>query len=150
MSWASVFGVDVGQSWYDPQMTTSISQHLQTAQNALAVRPQWDNEYRTLRVGQYVIKEYHVPCLSQEAILVAFQEEGWPHRIYDPLPPEGDIDPKSRLHDTIKRLNRHHKHQIIRFRGDGTGEGVCWEYVDSAVIAFPINAGQNELHPATN
>jgi hypothetical protein len=122
-------------------MILSVLQHPQTAKHASASLPQWDAGYRELRVGQCVVKEYRVPCPNQEAILAAFQEEGWPHHIHDPLPPLSDIEPKCRLHDTIKRLNRHHKEQIIRFRGDGTGEGVCWEYVEAAVLAFPVDAG---------
>ena len=97
-----------------------------------------------LRLGQCVVKEYRVPSLNQEAILTAFEEEGWPHRIDDPLSPQADQDPKCRLHDTIKRLNGHHKDRLIRFRGDGTGEGVCWEYVEAAVLTIPVDAGSKK------
>ena len=107
--------------------------------------PYWDAEYRELRVGQCVIKEYRVPSPNQEAILVAFQEEGWPHHIHDPLTPQRDVEPKCRLHDTIKRLNRLHKERLIRFHGNGTGEGVCWEYVEAAVLALPTDAEPNKL-----
>jgi hypothetical protein len=31
------------------------------------------------------------------------------------------------LHDTITTLNRHQKHRLIRFLGDGSGQGVRWE-----------------------
>jgi hypothetical protein len=31
------------------------------------------------------------------------------------------------LHDTINTLNRHQKHLLVHFLGDGTGEGVRWE-----------------------
>jgi hypothetical protein len=131
------------------QMILSVLQHPQIAKYASASSPQWDAEYRELRVGRRVVKEYRVPCPNQEAILAAFQEEGWPHHIHDPLPPLGDIEPKCRLHDTIKRLNRHHKEWLIRFHGDGTGEGVCWEYVEAAVLAMPISAGpKRTLHRA--
>jgi hypothetical protein len=63
----------------------------------------------------------------QEAILMAFEEENWPPRIDDPLPVHPDMLPKRRLHDTIKSLNRNQKRPLIRFMGDGTGEGVRWE-----------------------
>jgi hypothetical protein len=129
-------------------MIFPISQYLRTAQCASAPTPQWDAKYRELRVGQCLIKEYWLPSPNQEAILVAFQEEGWPHRIDDPLPPLGDIEPKCRLHDTIKRLNRHHKDRLIRFRGDGTGEGVCWEYVDVAAIAIPSDSEKKQTRRA--
>lgn len=53
-------------------------------------------------------------------------------RIDDPLPPVFDIEPKRRLHDTIKSLNRHQKNRLIRFKGDGTGQGIRWELVTAA------------------
>ena len=28
----------------------------------------------------------------------------------------------------------------MRFRGDGTGEGVCWERIDAGLIALPEDA----------
>jgi hypothetical protein len=60
---------------------------------------------------------------------MAFEEDGWPPRIDDPLPQKLNQDPKSRLHDTIKCLNRNHRKRLIRFSGDGTGEGVVWTAV---------------------
>jgi hypothetical protein len=45
----------------------------------------------------------------------------------DPLPQHPEIDPKRRLHHTLVALNRNQKCRAIRFTGDGSGEGVCWE-----------------------
>jgi hypothetical protein len=73
-----------------------------------------------------LIKAFHRPAVNQERVLAALQEEGWPPRIDDPLPPTGGIDPKARLHDTIKVLNRHHLYRIIHFAGDGKGRGIQW------------------------
>ncbi len=58
---------------------------------------------------------------------MAFQEEGWPVRIDDPLPPVSESEPKQRLRETIRSLNRNQKERLVRFKGDGTGEGVLWE-----------------------
>ena len=60
---------------------------------------------------------------------MAFEEEGWPAKIDDPLAPQSQQDPKRRLHDTIKCLNRNQKNELLHFRGDGTGEGILWELV---------------------
>jgi hypothetical protein len=49
----------------------------------------------------------------------------------DPLPQTPNIDPKVRLHDTIKHLNRHHLRRGICFRGDGRGWGVRWMVAES-------------------
>jgi hypothetical protein len=101
--------------------------------------PRWTRESRSLSVGCVVIKRYRIPSPNQEAILEAFQEESWPRRIDDPLRPQAHQVSKCRLHDTIKCLNRHHLRRLIRFRGDGTGEGVCWEFVDASPVFFPVD-----------
>ena len=89
--------------------------------------PKWDSSRHELRLGHALVKVFKLPSRNQEAILLAFEEESWPPRIDDPLSPQGDIDPKRRLHDTIKSLNRHQKNYLVRFIGDGTGEGIRWE-----------------------
>ena len=73
--------------------------------------------------------------LNQETVLSAFQEEGWPHYIDDPLAPAVEQNPKQRLRDTIKGLNSNQRRRLLRFRGDGTGERVRWELIRSPVIS---------------
>ena len=90
-------------------------------------RPKWDHQRRQLRLGSQLVKEFKLPSPNQETVLMAFEEEGWPPRVDDPLPPIARLDPRRRLHDTIKALNRKQKQQLIRFRGDGSGEGIRWE-----------------------
>jgi hypothetical protein len=75
----------------------------------------------------------------QEAILMALEEEHWPPRIDDPLPGHPNHLPKRRLHDTIKSLNRNQKNNLIRFMGDGTGEGIRWELIPVAADALQMN-----------
>ncbi len=91
-------------------------------------RPKWDDQRRQLRVGSEVVKEFKLPSPNQETVLTAFEEEGWPPRIDDPLPPLPQLDPRRRLHDTIKALNRKQRHLLVRFMGDGSGEGIRWEF----------------------
>jgi len=93
------------------------------------VKPYWDRDRQELRVGPHVVKQFKVPAANQEVILAAFQEENWPPRIDDPLPPHRDLEPKRRLQDTIISLNRNHKTELLRFFGDGTGQSVCWEFI---------------------
>lgn len=90
-------------------------------------RPKWDRERQELRVGEIVVKQYKVPAANQETILAAFEEEGWPVRLDDPLPPHPEQDSKRRLHDTIVSLNRNQRNPVIRFSGDGSGQGVRWQ-----------------------
>lgn len=91
--------------------------------------PTWDGPRHQLRVESTIVKEYKLPSPNQETILAAFEEEGWPPCVDDPLPVHPDLDPKRRLHDTIKSLNRNQRSRRIRFMGDGTGEGVRWEWI---------------------
>lgn len=93
------------------------------------VVPAWDPERRVLSIDGMTAKHFKWSAANQEAILAAFEEEGWPSRIDDPLPPQPEQDSKRRLSDTIKCLNRKQANSLIHFRGDGTGEGVVWEFV---------------------
>jgi hypothetical protein len=88
--------------------------------------PVWDQVLRELWWDELVVKRFRAPAPNQELILGAFQEEGWPCRIDDPLPIAKGIVPKRRLHDTITALNRHRSRPSVRFFGDGTGLGIRW------------------------
>jgi hypothetical protein len=101
--------------------------------------PFWDSQRRALWLGRCLVKQFKVPAPNQEIILAAFAEEDWPVRIDDPLPLRAAIDPKRRLHDTIKSLNRHQKAPLIHFQGDGSGKAVCWT---PAAGARPGEAGR--------
>lgn len=92
--------------------------------------PVWDPDRKELRVGGQLIKQFKLPSPNQETILMCFEEEGWPARIDNPLPPQQGLDNKVRLHATIKSLNRHQKHRLIRFMGDGNGEGILWGWIE--------------------
>lgn len=90
--------------------------------------PAWDADRRVLSIDGTTVKHFKWPAVNQEAILAAFEEEGWCSRIDDPLSPQPEQDSKRRLSDTIKCLNRKQSSPLIHFRGDGTGEGVVWEF----------------------
>ena len=105
-------------------LDSAIRQDVESAQPPV---PHWDRERRELRVQGRLVKRFKVRSPNQETILAAFEEEGWPPRIDDPLPPRPEQDPKRRLQDTIKCLNRHQQNRLVRIIGDGTGKGVRWE-----------------------
>lgn len=94
-----------------------------------ARRPIWDRDRQQLQVRGRLVKQFKLHSPNQETILMAFEEEGWPPRIDDPLMPQHDIDPKERLRNTIKSLNRKQVHRLIRFMGDGTGQAIRWELI---------------------
>jgi hypothetical protein len=93
--------------------------------------PFYDRELRELWVGGQLVKPLRQTAPDQETILSSFEELGWPRRIDDPLPRKQDSqDAKLHLRDAIKRLNQHQQRHLIRFRGDGTGRGIIWQFVD--------------------
>jgi hypothetical protein len=112
----------------DDDERASLTPWLTIATEPELLPPKWDRDRQELKIGSIVIKRFRVPAANQEAILAAFEEEGWPVRIDDPLSPHGEKSPKRRLQETIKSLNRNQKRPILRFLGDGSGQGVRWEY----------------------
>jgi hypothetical protein len=105
--------------------------------------PSWDPERRELRVAGSLVKRFRVPSPNQERIIAVFEEEGWPPRIDDPLPPLPELDSKSRLRDTIKSLNRHQVNRLLHITGDGTGQGIRWQILegDHASVASVGSSG---------
>ena len=83
-----------------------------------------------LLFGAVTVKRFRQPSMVQDLILTAFEEEHWPARIDDPLPPAPDLCPKRRLSDAVYRLNQHQKCRLITFEGDGTGKGITWRESD--------------------
>jgi hypothetical protein len=111
--------------------------HLASAANAIAksqvtTKPVWDADLRELRLGEALVKRFKQPAANQELILEAFQEEGWPSRIDDPLPPASEQNSKQRLHSTISNLNRCQETRLIHFEGGGDGKSVCWRFFHSS------------------
>jgi len=108
---------------------TEEGQHV--ARVLLGEFPFYDREESELWARGLLLKDFEKPAPDQDTILSAFEELGWQRRIDDPLPPKhGGRNPKLRLRDAIHRLNQGHKHNVIRFRGDYTGQGIRWEWVD--------------------
>ena len=110
-----------------------------------SLKPTWDCDRQELRLGPQVVKEFKLHSPNQVTILTAFEEEGWPPKIDDPLPPHAEIDVKQRLHDTIKSLNRKQKCRLVRFRGDGTGQGIRWELM-KPTSSQPAHLDRGQVH----
>jgi hypothetical protein len=104
----------------------SLADQHRNGTTPVAAKPKWNEARRELTLNGTVVKRFRVPAQNQEMILAAFEEECWPDHIDDPLPISGGIDPPTRLHDAINRLNGCQTHRLIRFSGNGTGTGVSW------------------------
>lgn len=93
-------------------------------------KPRWNPELRELSLGGFLVKRFLVPARNQESILSAFQEEGWPEHIDDPLIGKYGMDLKNRLNDVVFRLNRTQIEPLIRFHTNGRGNGIRWSLCD--------------------
>jgi hypothetical protein len=106
------------------------------------VLPRYHTADRLFTWGRHVIKHFRQPSVNQEMILRSAEELDWPDWFDDPLPRLAGINPKRRLHDTIKDLNRRQQTVLIHFKGDGTGIHIGWELlltpVDSSPSAPPL------------
>lgn len=118
----------------DPAVTNRVSEFLPDVRSVQSSnekpKPIWDADRQELRFNGDLVKRYRHPSKNQIAVLNCFQEEEWPARIDDPLPPTPGSNSRRKLNDTVKALNNHQKNKLLRFRCDGTGEGVIWETVD--------------------
>lgn len=87
-------------------------------------RPNWNHETGELHFSGKRVRRVGYPgrATNVVAILDAFEEQGWPNRIDDPLP--GGTD-KQRLREAVRNLNR--ELTRIRFRADGSGTGIVWQ-----------------------
>ncbi|MEQ8791702.1 MAG: hypothetical protein RIC55_35895 [Pirellulaceae bacterium] len=102
---------------------------LAAAKEMESVVPVWDRQSRTLCYRGEVIRTYKTDnAASQFPILEAFQLEGWPEHILNPLGiGRKDAPGKDRLREALKALNSGISKGIISFHGDGTGDGVRWQ-----------------------
>ncbi len=95
-----------------------------------------------LRLGGELVKRFKRPPSAQGLVLAAFQEEGWPPAIDDPLPTQYNQDPKRRLHYTIRNLNRGQAPLRIHFFINGNGETIRWETVPPQRAKSALRARQ--------
>lgn len=100
--------------------------------------PEWDVQRRVLLLDGEVVKRFTHSAPSQELILAAFQEEGWPSWIDDPLPIRGRANPKRRLRQTVQNMNRAQSPQGIRFTASCDGLAVSWQPLQS-----PLGSASN-------
>jgi len=91
-------------------------------------KPHWDAGSLKLWYKGRLIKKFHTPAETQTVVLAAFEEEGWPDLIDDPLPPKANLRPKRRVRQTVIALNDSHKtkRQMMYFTSERFGEAIGW------------------------
>jgi len=88
--------------------------------------PSWNPLRRELSLNGTVVKRLRRCAPMLEMILVAFQEEGWPDAVYNPLPGDEDQQ-RERLHNAVQAWNRRPRSGLrLLFERDGTGESLLW------------------------
>jgi hypothetical protein len=85
-----------------------------------ANKPQWDKVGQKLYYGGNLCAHYQRPAPNQTAILDAFEEQGWPSRIANPLVASW------KLRDTIGDLQAKLKDSPLLVGRDGTSKGIIW------------------------
>jgi len=85
--------------------------------------PIWDAELHELKWRGEVVREIRPIANKAIKILNAFQEEGWPRKIYSPL------EHCENLSEAVRTLNNGLVHLV--FKRDGSAEGILWSEVDS-------------------
>lgn len=119
---------------YDGNGAGQTATAVESGANAPAVKPRWDGESRELWLGDVLVKRFKRVPTAQAIILSTFEEEGWPPRILDPLPPNGARrKARQRLRESIANLNEHLVNAVVHFESDGSGEGVRWRQVGAVV-----------------
>jgi hypothetical protein len=89
------------------------------------LKPRWDETTATLYWGNVAIREFRKhPAQNQTALIEAFHRKGWARNIPNPF-----IGDPRKLNFAIYQMNKGLAEKVIRFRGDGTGQGVVWELV---------------------
>jgi hypothetical protein len=89
-------------------------------------KPHWDRAGRALWFAGAVVLRFRRSAGNQERLLDAFEEQGWPPEIDDPLPRLRRVKPGERLRDTVKHLNAHLGGEPLHFRVDTEGRAVFW------------------------
>ncbi len=99
----------------------------EAADDGAESRPSWRAALGELWRSGACVKQLRHEAANQRGVLAAFEEAGWPSRLADPLPPEPGVNPKTRLRETVRSLNRGQR--CIRFRMDGTGLALRWQAI---------------------
>jgi len=109
--------------------TTAGGQHKLQFLVVSTERPNWNAKDRELWWQLHLVKRFRHDAANQRLILTAFEEEGWPLRIDDPLPRHVGAKRKSRLHEAIRGLQDGQNPLVLAFHADGTTEGLRWEAI---------------------
>ena len=90
-------------------------------------RPRWNRKTGELSLDGILVKRIEQPAANLRTILDAFEEDGWPPVVDDPLPPRPGLDSHQRLRDAIRRLNLCQINRLLWFHSTNRGTAIRWE-----------------------
>jgi hypothetical protein len=91
-------------------------------------KPRWDRVTRELWFAGAVVLRFRRGARNQQRALDAFEEQGWPPAIGDPLPRQRRVKARERLRDTVRHLNARLEGEALHFRADAEGQAVFWSF----------------------
>lgn len=85
--------------------------------NGITLKPRWDAKGRELSFGDHLVKKYTRAAPVQELVWQAFEEQGWPSAIDNPV--------SVQLADTIKDIQKFLHDSPFAIERDGN-KGIRW------------------------
>lgn len=95
-------------------------------------KPSWQKGLGILRYRGEIVREVKPDATNVRLILDAFETDGWPDEIFDPLPVTEAKDRRRRAVETLNKDLR-----LIRFRSTGHGKRIAWAPIDEDGDATP-------------
>jgi hypothetical protein len=89
--------------------------------------PRWDPRLLVLQVDDIAVKEFQAKARNQLVIVSAFDTQGWPRQIDNPLDSGGPAQRAQALADAVHGLNRNLRAKVIRFHTAEKGASVRYE-----------------------
>jgi hypothetical protein len=93
-------------------------------------KPRWDRASRELWFAGTVVRYFRRGARNQERLLDAFQGQGWPEQVADPLPRHPRLKAAGQLRDAVKHLNAGLAGMPLRFRVSADAGTVFWAPCD--------------------
>jgi len=118
------------QHRFKDQLPPRNDEHGDTPSDVDAPMIRWNKDTCTLTVNGTVARKVRGLSVAKNVatVLDCFEGDGWPQRIDSPF--TSDESGKQTCRETIRSLNE--GLLLIRFKADGSGEGILWEFISRA------------------
>ena len=114
--------IDSVKLWFD-SISPSPEVRVEISTNK---KPKWILKSKVLSFEGKIVKRFRKTAVDQFCVLDSFEESNWPNEMLDPLRPKEGIDPKKRVRDTKKNLNKGLINKTMKFGTNENGTGFVW------------------------